>query len=57
MRVLQENKTRRILNVRFSENLACFFFLETPVLRFALFPYNRRLQRGSKKFEFKTLFL
>ena len=29
-------------NVRFSENLTCFFFLETPVLRFALLPYYRR---------------
>ena len=28
-----------VKNVCFSENLACFFFLETPVLRFTLLPY------------------
>ena len=28
-----------VRNVRFSENLACFVFFETPVLRFALSLY------------------
>ena len=31
-----------VRNVRFSKNSACFRFLETPVLRFALLPYYRR---------------
>ena len=31
-----------VRNVRFSENLACFVFLVTLVLRFALLPYYRR---------------
>ena len=32
-----------VRNVRFSENLACSGFLETPVLRFALLSYYRRI--------------
>ena len=32
-------------NVLFSENLTCFVFFETPVLRFALLPYDRRFLR------------
>ena len=30
-----------VRNVRFLGNLACFSFLETPALRFALLPYYR----------------
>ena len=53
--MLQENKARQIFrktsisqllipavrNIRFSENLACFVFFLTTVLRFALLPYYR----------------
>ena len=31
-----------VINANVSENLACFFFLLSPVLRFALLPYYRR---------------
>ena len=31
-----------VRNVRFSKNLACFCFLVTPILCFALLPYCRR---------------
>ena len=31
-----------VSKVRFQENLACFFFLVTSVLRFALLPYYRQ---------------
>ena len=31
-----------VRNIRFSENLACFCFFETPVLRFTLLPYYRQ---------------
>ena len=37
-----------VRNVRFSENLACFVFFETPVLRFALLPYYRRYDSHSQ---------
>ena len=36
-----------VRNVRFSEYLACFFFLVTPVLRFALLPYSDELTAES----------
>ena len=54
IRVFQENNSGQIFqktyvcvsrgrNVCFLENLAGFVFFETPVLRFALLPYYRRL--------------
>ena len=50
-RVFREKKARQIFrkkeyflrNVRFSENLKCFIFFQTPTLRFALLRYYRRL--------------
>ena len=40
-----------VISVYFSEDLVCFgFFLETPVLRFALLPYYRRKQSWDKIF-------
>ena len=31
-----------VRKVRFSENLTCFVFLETPVLSFVFYPYSRQ---------------
>ena len=48
-----------VRNVRFSKNLACFVFIVTPVLRFILLPYYRRILRrlkGSIKHLVKELY-
>ena len=55
----KKNKTSQIFvcayqevrNVRVSENLACFVFLETPVLRFALLPYYRQIPTSTTDFK------
>ena len=41
---------QRVTNVPFSENLTCFFFLETPLLRFTLLLYYRRIQSMISRF-------
>ena len=50
-RVFRENKARQIFRkkkhflrkIRSSENLKCFVFFQTPILRFALLRYYRQL--------------